>query len=495
MGAQIGNIRGGIICDVDLQVTPSELGDVLSIFLAQPADSTDSWKLQVAAGTDQALEIVGQVVTVAPGVAGEPPSRMVAVAHVPGAKRWRVSCSTSSVAAGARINISSSKGTGGIPPGVTAVKNGTQSPSGNKSRFDVTGIQVTAIAQATVGATLWQLEGTMSQAQAGGNPSTFVMLFDQLAAPAVGDIPIWTQHVGQAAGSPPDTSEYDYNPNGGYLVQRQLWVATSTTPDTYTPDGAHTVSVHASSASAGRPVPTSVLDWQAPVANAAKMPAGWTDAAGVVLLGMVDRLGASLPVVLLATSTRALGPDDQTAMGWAPGTVAGLADPVLRLEALFAVWCAALDAGKTPGELNGDPKTALAAVQANPALSLVYLRALAIAELPTDVVPTFSSVLIAARPAWRALSGRDVRIDGPNPPAGTLRGLLVALGVAGIAWYFLGRRHPDESRAGLVGSSLRPWLTGFRHDDAGPVCSGSAREARDAHLEQQRGVARRGPGD
>ncbi len=239
MGAQIGNVRGGIICDVDLQVTPPELGDVLSIFLAQPSDSTDSWKLQIACGTDQALEIVGQVITVAPGVAGEPPSRMVAVAHVPGAKRWRVSCSTDNPKAGARINISSSKQSGGIPPGVTAVKNGTQSGTGNKTRFDKTGIQVTAIAGASVGATLWQLEGTLSQAAVAG-AGTFVMLFDQLAAPVAGDIPIWTEHVGA-----PDPTSYHYAPDGGYLVRNQLWVATSMTPDTYTPDAAHTVSVHA----------------------------------------------------------------------------------------------------------------------------------------------------------------------------------------------------------------------------------------------------------
>ena len=248
----MGLVRGGIICDVGLDVTPSEIGDVLCIFFSQSATSRASWKLQVGAMTDQGIEIIGQVVTVPPGTAGEPPTRMVGVAHCPGAKAWRVSCSTPLVAEEAFITLHSSKSAGGIAPGVTAVKNGTQGPSGNKSRFDITGSQLTPIARDVAGTTLWQLDGTLSQAQVVGASGTFVMLFDQLAAPALGNIPIWTQHVGSAgAGAPSDPTRYTYAPDGGYLVQSQLWVATSTTPDTYTADVAHTVSVHAISSIGG----------------------------------------------------------------------------------------------------------------------------------------------------------------------------------------------------------------------------------------------------
>lgn len=176
------------------------------------------------------------------------------------------------------------------------------------------------------------------------------------------------------------------------------------------------------------------LDWSAPVANAAKMPPGWTDAAGVVLIGMSDRIGASLPAVLLATRRR-LGHNEELEMEWTAGSTAALAllDPVFCLHALYSYWCARIDQGRTPAELEVPAKAALAAVLADHDLALVYARTMAIAELPGGTVPTFSRVLEAIRTQWRAIFGRDVRVDGPHPPP-TLPWLTIGVACA-AAWY------------------------------------------------------------
>lgn len=247
---QRGNVRGGIIVDLSLDVDPSEIGDVLSIYVAQSADSVASWKLQVAAGSDAGLEIVGSGVTTPPGTAGEPPSRLVGVAHAPGTKRWRVSCSHPNPNEEAWITLVSSKSAGGIPIGLTMAKNGTQNATGNLTRFDANNVLSAPITGDVLGATLWQLEGQLVEAAIPG-ASTFVMLFDQVLAPAAGDVPIWVRHLGQVAGAPSDPTYYQYQPQNGYLVQHQLWVATSTNGATFAADAAHHVTVHAISGTRG----------------------------------------------------------------------------------------------------------------------------------------------------------------------------------------------------------------------------------------------------
>ena len=191
--------------------------------------------------------------------------------------------------------------------------------------------------------------------------------------------------------------------------------------------------------------PLSVLAWQAPVANAAKMPTGFSDAAGVLLIGMSDRLGAGLPVVILGAAQRGavLGRAEEEAMGWNAGTTDGLgqADPCVELQAIYAYWCDCLDHGETPAELEVDAKKALFAVRSDPTLNVVYERCLAIAELPVKYaggeVPTFSKVMAAVRDTWRALSGRDVRIDGPHAPVSSTPFVLAAL--AASLWYVFRR--------------------------------------------------------
>ena len=203
--------------------------------------------------------------------------------------------------------------------------------------------------------------------------------------------------------------------------------------------------------------------WEAPIANVAKMPrpamsapqggrgaepgTGWTDASGVCVVGMVDRIGCSLGVAVLAC-TKQLGRAEEVEMGWVSGSTALLPglDPVFCMQALYATWCHELDHGREPPELGLDPKRALAAVQADPALSVVYARCLAIAELPQGLgganVPTFSLVMGAIRDDFRTIFGRDVRVDSPNPPGDAVAvaalSALVATGAA--VWYFW-RRH------------------------------------------------------
>ncbi len=178
-----------------------------------------------------------------------------------------------------------------------------------------------------------------------------------------------------------------------------------------------------------------VLAWQAPVANAARMPPPWTDVEGAAVLGMVERLGVNLPTLLLAISSTDLSSADELAMGWNRGTsVLASADPVLRLQGLYAVWAERIDQGAAAPDLEVPAKQALASIQASPMLSTVYQRILAISELPNGTVPTFSSIMVASRPAWRTLSGRDVRIEIPRAPSRLTPWVLVGAAAAGF-WY------------------------------------------------------------
>jgi hypothetical protein len=139
----------------------------------------------------------------------------------------------------------------------------------------------------------------------------------------------------------------------------------------------------------------SVLEYAAPIANAAPMPRGWTDAAGVLLLGFSERLRASVAVLLLA-----LPP----------------APSELELEAAYIGWCDALERGERPPPLLLNARMAIDVVRFDPVRSVVWRRCLALAELPFGEVPTFSSVVQALRPTFRAMYGRDARVSAPDVP-------------------------------------------------------------------------------
>lgn len=182
---------------------------------------------------------------------------------------------------------------------------------------------------------------------------------------------------------------------------------------------------------------SSPLAWRAPVANAPPMPEGWTDAAAVVALAMSDHLGASLPVVLDGVARLEL--PSARELGWSAVPLDWLASNALaRLQAAYWVWCSEWDTRGKPAALDVSTERAAGHLVELPRMVAVWQRCLAIAELPREEVPTFTSILAALRPEWRARTGRDVRIDGPNPRASSSV-LLTVAAVLG-AWYFYSRR-------------------------------------------------------
>jgi hypothetical protein len=247
--ASRGKLTGGIGWrEVVLNKDKAGIGDRCSVFLAQDATSANVWRILIYALTDQGALCMGEFHTTQLGLANELPSRLVAVADCPGAIGWKISahCEDHHERADAWI-ASSPLVAGGANPGITVIRSGTSNPSSLRTFLNLTGVQVSPPISGR-GATVWDLTGTMSEAAVAG-AQTFVMVFDQAVAPVLGDIPIWTSHLGQtlvgaALSGPPDPSIYRWTPPTGYPVVSVLWVATSTTPDTYTPDVAHTVSVH-----------------------------------------------------------------------------------------------------------------------------------------------------------------------------------------------------------------------------------------------------------
>jgi hypothetical protein len=228
-----GSVVGGVNSDVALVIRPSELGDVVSIYLSQAATSRAIWKIVVRCQTDQGSVVAGQVLCRAPGDRGEAPARMVATAFVPGAKGWSVTATTDNVGEQAQITLHSSQQTGGIDPGVTAVKSGTASPTGNRDFFFETDSNAPPRI-AGPGSTLWSVEGILAEAGIAG-ADAFIQVFDEPGPLAPGDLPIWQAHVGQAAGATPDPSFWRYQPGpNGRPILFGLWVGVSSTSGFFT---------------------------------------------------------------------------------------------------------------------------------------------------------------------------------------------------------------------------------------------------------------------
>ena len=245
--ASRGKLTGGVIwCSVVLNKDKGGIGDRCAVFLSQDANAgLDAiWHFKVFVLTDQGSLCLGDFRTTPVGLAGELPSRLIATANCPGAIGWSISAQCDDVTQRADCWLSSAPDSSGGETGLTVISSGTRNPTSRRTFFDSTGVQVSGIVAPTH-ATLWSIEGTMSQAAVPG-AQTFVMVFDQVAPPIAGAIPIWTKHLGQtAAGGPPDTTDYYWAPDHGRPIINNLFVATSITPDVYTPDVAHTVSVHA----------------------------------------------------------------------------------------------------------------------------------------------------------------------------------------------------------------------------------------------------------
>jgi len=184
----------------------------------------------------------------------------------------------------------------------------------------------------------------------------------------------------------------------------------------------------------------SVLDYRAPLAIDA-MPSGWRDVDGVMLVAMAERLGTSLATLLEAVTRRPLSASDERAAGWYAGSAAALEAEgrTMALLGWFSLWTNQIEAGARVTALERNPTDAARTIGSDAALERVYLRTIALGELPSDEAPTFSSVVSELRPEFRLLTGRDARVSGPATFAsdgGALPWILGALGT----WYVLGKR-------------------------------------------------------
>lgn len=108
-------ISGGVRNDVVVHSGP---GDSLTIALSQAASSADVWTLTIEAEVSSIRVRLGSLTT-RPPQAGDPPSRVVAIATCPGALRWWVVYEGPQGAKADLVAASSTYCTGA--PGVTAI--------------------------------------------------------------------------------------------------------------------------------------------------------------------------------------------------------------------------------------------------------------------------------------------------------------------------------------------------------------------------------------
>lgn len=246
MGQNWGQVQGGpSYYDVSLDLPADRTGDSLSIYVSD-LDAAARWEILVYANVLEGQFRVGQVTTRAPA-AGDPFARLVACAHAPGARSWKISARSLDPAADYQcgITLASSPVSSLAAVGVTGVHHG-DIPSGPRSYYDAGPVSVgapTQIAPANVSA--YTVTGTFDQADT-NNAGCWIFLFDSLTAPNAASQPIWSQHVGQtAANHPADGCNWSYDGGPfGRLIQYGLWVATSSTPDFWTASP-YTTDVHA----------------------------------------------------------------------------------------------------------------------------------------------------------------------------------------------------------------------------------------------------------
>jgi hypothetical protein len=247
MGGYRGNLIGG---PQQAEASLEQFGDIgesMSIFLAQDMQSVASWLLTVRAQQmGGGAVVVGQVRCRAPSQAGEPASRLVATCYCPGAIGWSLSGKASNVTDGASITAESAfvslhtSINSGALPGVRAAPPLSGSPEGNRHFLQESNIIQSPVSEMPGGSTLWQIEGNIVEQAA--PESVWVMLFDQNFAPNPGQVPLWAQHCGEAAANaPPDPSRWQYRPGPmGRLIAGGLWVSLSTSGVNLVPAALHT---------------------------------------------------------------------------------------------------------------------------------------------------------------------------------------------------------------------------------------------------------------
>jgi len=209
-------------------------GSTLSICLAEEANSSAEWECRVMARTEHGSFHVGAFRTRPPS-RGEVASRLVAIVYFPGAKSWITSWrkrSGGTALSQAAVTLSAEDQSGTFP-GVTPLVSGP-GPAATRSFGFTPGIGAAPVLLATNGSVLFDVRGQLRDP---AGPAGFALLFDQAAAPIAGDVPIFSRHIGSAAGVfVSDGTAYEYGGGAqGRPIVNTLWAAFSSTSDVFTP--------------------------------------------------------------------------------------------------------------------------------------------------------------------------------------------------------------------------------------------------------------------
>lgn len=124
MAAQINGGAAASGTDVTLSEASENIGDTLSVALAQDGASPNAWVLDIDVQLSQGRYRLGTLNPPAPGGL-EPASRIVGFATCPGARGWWVTARCPATGEVAWLTLESSKCCGGTPGVVPNIFTGT----------------------------------------------------------------------------------------------------------------------------------------------------------------------------------------------------------------------------------------------------------------------------------------------------------------------------------------------------------------------------------
>lgn len=219
--------------DVGLSISPGLVGDACAIALSQSVASAETWQLDVYCHIDEGSFMVGTITT-NPPANGDPPSRLVAVASIPGAKGWSVKPRGPLNAWIDIVLCATRVGPMSVP--LQALQYGGQNAQGPRVWVDVGPLTFSQVFSTTA-RRAWQVYG------ASLNPAAlarYVMLFDSATIPGNGARPT----IGRAPLNANGTFSFDWKDRGRPLVNG-LAIVVSSTPDALTIDNTATFDWHA----------------------------------------------------------------------------------------------------------------------------------------------------------------------------------------------------------------------------------------------------------
>lgn len=213
-------VQGG--ARADLALSPKgQIGPSLAISWGQRASSTAQWTLDVYVKTDEGKVFLGTVRPLPP-VAGIHPSRIVAIANVPGARGWDVELQGPANES-AEIGLSCSECCSGEPGLVDLDAFGRPQSAGGRLFLATPGLSQFRVFANRPGA-LWEVHGFQESGALG-----YVQLFDASAIPANGAVPRDSIRV-------PDGADFSWSSPTFRPLPFAVGIvaALSTTPDTLT---------------------------------------------------------------------------------------------------------------------------------------------------------------------------------------------------------------------------------------------------------------------